>query len=297
MLRELIPILRLEEAAPEGGTTLAGGAGPTPAEPGSALDSPETYKDTWYAGTSEEIYGDPSLSAFKNADGAIDGTKVLKSYVHAQKTMGEDKIKIPTEKSSDEDWKQFHQKMGLPEKEEDYKIIPDGTEVRNQEFLDAFKEIAYGQGILPAQAKKVVEFYDSYNQSQIENYQKKAEMDMAEELNNIKTEWGDAYDTKIASAKKAIETFGNENFTKFLNETQMGNHPEMIKMFALIGEGMNNDEIKGDNIVPNGKYTPEEAQRKINDTMADLEGPYFNKGHANHEDAVREMSNLFAMIP
>ena len=255
-----------------------------------------TYEGDWYQGTSEDVYGDPSLAAFKDDDGKINGTNVLKSYVHGQREMGKDKVNIPGENATDEDKRAFQYKMGLPENKEDYKLLKEGEESQDKEFFDAFKTKAYELGIMPKQARALIDFYGEHSSAQLDVMDTKNKQGVADGINNLKTEWGDTYDGNINLAQRAIQTYADENFVNLLNESGMGNNPQMIKLFANVGKAMGEDTLKGDSIPGNGKLSPEEAQKQINTHMNDMEGPYHNSDHANHEIVNKEVQELFALI-
>ena len=52
---------------------------------------------------------------------------------------------------------------------------------------------------------------------------------------------GDNYDLKVEKAKRAISTFGTPELKEALEQTRMGNHPELIRVFARIGEKITED--------------------------------------------------------
>ena len=46
---------------------------------------------------------------------------LLKSYKHAQKLVGADKIPVPNKHATEEDWNEVFKRLGAPDKPEDYK--------------------------------------------------------------------------------------------------------------------------------------------------------------------------------
>ena len=50
------------------------------------------------------------------------------------------------------------------------------------------------------------------------------------------------FDAQLKVAQAAVEHYGGAEFKKFLNETGMGNHPDLIRAFAKIGR---NPEMRG----------------------------------------------------
>jgi hypothetical protein len=77
-------------------------------------------------------------------------------------------------------------------------------------------------------------------------------------LENAKAEWvksatadkefgGDKLNENLATAKKALETFGTPELRALLNESGLGNHPEIIRAFYRAGK-----QISEDRFVPGG---------------------------------------------
>lgn len=54
---------------------------------------------------------------------------------------------------------------------------------------------------------------------------------------------GDKFDANIVAAKSVLGKFGNEAFTKYLNETGLGSHPEMIRMMIKIAKEFGEDKL------------------------------------------------------
>ena len=59
---------------------------------------------------------------------------------------------------------------------------------------------------------------------------------------------GDKLQENMAIAKKALESFGSPELTKLLNESGLGNHPEIIRAFYRAGK-----QITSGNFVPSGQ--------------------------------------------
>lgn len=75
---------------------------------------------------------------------------------------------------------------------------------------------------------------------------------------------GDKFAEATGVAKMAVEAFFKPEFAKFLNDTGLGNHPEMIRGFLKIGS-----QMKQDGFVPGGKQTPDKGAQSFynNSTM------------------------------
>ena len=82
----------------------------------SEAPAPEVVSD-WRSGLPEDVAGDPSLADIK------DVSSLAKSYVHAQRMVGRDKVSIPQEGAGEDEWNSFYDRLGRPEKYEINKII------------------------------------------------------------------------------------------------------------------------------------------------------------------------------
>ena len=69
----------------------------------------------WKASLAEEIRADKSLAPIKDIN------SLAKSYIHAQKLVGVEKIPLPNKHATEEDWNVVYDKLGRPKSPEEYK--------------------------------------------------------------------------------------------------------------------------------------------------------------------------------
>ena len=78
----------------------------------------------------------------------------------------------------------------------------------------------------------------------------------AEVLEAARTEWansaksdkefgGDKLDENLATAKKALDTFGTPELRTLLNNSGLGNHPEVIRLMYRAGKAISEDTFVG----------------------------------------------------
>lgn len=114
-----------------------------------------------------------------------------------------------------------------------------------------FKELGLNQ----EQAQKLVDFQAAQVQA--------GQQGQLDAFNQLKTDWveqakkdpeigGAKFDENIGDAKRAISKFGNEGFTKLLNDFGMGNHPEVIRFMAKVGR-LTKEDNPDDSGTPVGK--------------------------------------------
>lgn len=65
---------------------------------------------------------------------------------------------------------------------------------------------------------------------------------------------GDKLDENLAVAKKARDAFATEGFRDFLEQTKLGDHPEMARFMYRVGKAMSEDSLV---TTGGGSKTPE----------------------------------------
>lgn len=137
--------------------------------------------------------------------------------------------------------------------------LEDGAQLNAETLKEVFEQ-AKELGLNKTQAQAFLESR-SVTQSMIED---KA----AAAVENLKQQWlkdfmndpeigGDKAVETAEHAKRAIDAFASESFKKTLDESQFGNHPEMLRMFSKIGQQMvaNDSFISGRTVVASKKST------------------------------------------
>jgi len=240
----------------------------------------------WKDALPEEVREDPSMQAIQSVD------NLAKSYVNAQKMVGSDKIIVPNKYAEDNEWNDVFTKLGLPEKSDDYDLTFKETDDFNKEFFGNFKDTAHGAGILPKQAQKLYDWYSETNTKMIDDYNKERQVNEQKAIDGLKSEWGSAYDSKLKAAHAAVNHYGDDKLTAFLDETGLGNNPNLIKAFSRMGESLSEDTFSDGGTKKFG-VAPDDAQAQINSIMADKKHPYHDKYNPSHKNAVDEVQRLF----
>lgn len=158
---------------------------------------------------------------------------------------------LPGEGSKDEDWNPVWGKLGKPEKPDGYQLKksdkwPEGIPYDENE-IGWFRNMAHRHNLTQKMAEGI---YNDYQELFIQAAKKQQEVLENEKnaaLETMKKEWGeDGWKTNLALAGKAMETFGGPELKKFLDDSKLGNHPEMIKLFVTLGKAVSEDSfVKG----------------------------------------------------
>ena len=76
------------------------------------------------------------------------------------------RISVPNDKSTPEEWNKFYSKLGRPEAIDKY-TIPEGLE--ETELLTNFKQLAFDKGLNDKQFNEIVDMFNNYEKGLVEN--------------------------------------------------------------------------------------------------------------------------------
>jgi len=237
----------------------------------------------------ENFREEKSLSNFNNMEDFV------KSYLHAQKLVGADKIPVPNKHATDEDWNEVFKRLGAPDTPDGYKYNFKDQEV-DENSVKAFNETAHRLGLLPKQAEGLIKFYNELNQNQSQSLEEQAAQAQMRTEAELKKEFGPQYAKRLDQAKKlAVNSLGED----FLNDTilkdgsRLGDNLTVIKAFSELADKLSEDPIiQGDG----SQYmTAKDIEKEI--TELTQEGSaYWNKTHPNHRKSVEEVLKLREML-
>lgn len=132
--------------------------------------------------------------------------------------------------------------QGQPVEYTDF-TVPEGVALDADalgEFVPFAKELKLNQ----EQAQRLVDMgsmiASKMQQSSIENWQKQTS-EWAEQTKADKEIGGKEFDANIGMALKAIETFGTPELKTLLDESGIGNHPEIVRFAYKIGKAIGED--------------------------------------------------------
>lgn len=133
---------------------------------------------------------------------------------------------------------------GAPEKYEDFNV-PEGMELDTElleEALPVFKELDLDQ----TKAQKLIDLHETFAKKAVAAQEEAWQTTMTEwkdQAKNDKEFGGQTFDASLATAKAAIDTFGNKEFKQMLEVTGIGNHPEMIRFLVKAGKPLQEHDI------------------------------------------------------
>lgn len=266
-----------------------------PAEPSGGAEPPaDVSGPEWAKGfkLDAEILNDPALQAIGDVEA------LTKSYVHAQRKIGQKGVLLPSENSTKEEWDTFYQKTGVPLEEQTYSAKFEFKEegAFDSGFNEDFVKKAHELRIHPSQAAQMYEFFENKSTTTAENFQKDMEEKSQQQLDALREQYGpDAYDVHLAKAQKLIKEEGGEEFLGYLKESGLGRNAQVVDAFMKIA-----NKFYGEEKIPRGKsdaaVTRDQAQQEINLVMGNFDDPYHRADHPDHKRRVDEVNKYFAKL-
>ena len=132
--------------------------------------------------------------------------------------------------------------------QEDFQIsVPKGYQA-DQGMIDGFKGVAKDLGLKGEQAQKVADWYFKATEQAAQQAQHKQEeqfVKWAEESKSDKEIGGKDFQANLNVALKAMRTYADKDAIDLINQTGLGNHKAMIRMFAKIGKALGEDKLPG----------------------------------------------------
>ena len=253
-------------------------------------DTPIT-PSSWKESISEEFRSDPSIEKFTEIDA------LAKSYINATKMIGQDKIVIPTNNSTEDQWNEVYQKLGRPESADKYQLDAKSKAVPiDENAVKQFAENAHKLGLNNKQAQGILEFYKNNMEQSAQQQSINTETAQADAEAQLRKEWGRSFDENI----KRAGSLAKANMTPELLDMQMkdgtrlGDHPEIIKGFANIANLISEDKIIGTE--QENMSQGRDLETEISTIVNDRNGPYWNRNHPDHDKVVQQVLTLRNMM-
>lgn len=148
--------------------------------------------------------------------------------------------------------KPAEQPEGAPEA---YEFTPPEGHVLDEGVIGKFSEVAKELNLPQDKAQKVLDVMAPAIAERQQAALQAMTSEWAETSKADKEFGGEKLGENLAIAKTALDKFATPEFTKLLNDTGLGNHPEVLRVFYRAGKA-----ISADTVVT-GKQAPAPADR------------------------------------
>ena len=251
----------------------------------------DTPISSWKDSISEEYRVDPNIEKFTEIDA------LAKSYINATKMIGQDKLVIPNNNSTDDQWSEVYSKLGRPESADKY-AFDINSEVVNldESAINSFAEQSHKLGLNNKQAQGILDFYKNNMEGTAQQSVIDTETAQAQAEQQLRQEWGRDFDGKVKQAGALAKANINPEVLdmQLQDGTRIGDHPEIIKGFAKIAGMMSEDKILGTE--SENVDTVKDIESEISALSNDKNGPYWNRNHPDHDKVVQQVYTLREML-
>ena len=250
-----------------------------------------TVAKSWKEAISEDLRNDPNISKFTELEA------LAKSYVNATRMIGQDKVAVPNNNSTEDQWNEVYNKLGRPESPDKYQLDAKSDVVPlDESAIKSFAENAHQLGLNNKQAQGILEFYKNSMEGSAQQNQVDMETAQAQAEQELRKEWGSNYESNIKKAGAVAKANMDANILdmQLKDGTRLGDHPAIIKGFANIANLMSEDKLvstESESVSQGIDYDAE-----ISKIVNDRDGPYWNKAHPDHDKIVQKVFNLRTMM-
>ena len=232
----------------------------------------------------EGLRDEPSLQTFDSVD------KLAKSYVNAVKKIGgnpDNLISLPQEGES---WDGLYNQLGRPERADGYDLGED-----DEGFLDNYKQFSHEIGLSQDQAENILGLYNDIQEEDFNAHQQGIKDLEVHSTIELQREWGKNFDGNMDYAKRAYSQFASPELSQVLDNTGLGNHPEVIKAFSKIGQLLGEESLAVGSGLGREQMSPQSAQEEIQALYSDKEfsKAYRDNRDPGHKTAMQKMDRLF----
>ena len=135
------------------------------------------------------------------------------------------------------------QAPAVPEK---YDLKLDDGSLLDAAYVEQFSQFAKEKKLTQDQAQEFLQREAQALNSFVQKQQQEFEKVQAEWVNQIKNDseiGGEKFNQSIELAHRALKQFASDSFLKELETTGYGNHPELVRVFAKIGNMIKEDKM------------------------------------------------------
>ncbi|MDJ0933992.1 MAG: hypothetical protein QNI93_01245 [Kiloniellales bacterium] len=179
-------------------------------------------------------------------------TEALRSYVELERRLGR-AVVLPGEGADAAEWRQFHRRLGVPERPEDYPVrfperldpgeADDALAERQGRFLAAMQAAGATPGVVQAALDwfgREVEGLEGAATSGRDRAEAAAE-------GALRRDWGPDYERNLALARRAVRRFGPEEGQGLAELTladgsRLGSQPGFLRLLAAVGGALLEDQ-------------------------------------------------------
>jgi len=263
--------------------------GLTVAETGLSDDQKSFINANFRGAMSEDYSTHASMADYQDLDGWG------KSHINQQKLIGGDKLPMPQDSWGKEEWADFNRKIGMPVDAKGYEL--EAHKTATEEDMEWFAELAHGKlNLSKKQANDLWNEINGRTGGAMEANQTKNQAALDEGMKTLREEWGTNFQPMVDATNKGLQRMDEDGrFRKFMKESGLNKHPEMLRFAHKVAASFNEDRVPGDTQSPmpmNKEQAKAQLNKIFSEAQKDPKHPLMNKKDPSHEDIVKKITKL-----
>lgn len=231
----------------------------------------------------DDLRNEPSLRNFDDVG------KLAKSYVHLVKKMGvpaEQLVRLPGPEGN---WDEVYNQLGRPADIGGYELDLDNPISRE------YAEGVHKLGLNKEQARQIYGWMNNKYQ-ELQNTQKDYRQEEIQRgLDELRRDWGQDFESQTKIARQAFLQLADADTVKAMEDSGLGNSPQMIKLFNRVGQILQEDGMLQNDVAFGDTGGKAGIQERLSQIMADG-SPYWDGQHRDHDRYVAEALKLRELL-
>ena len=259
-------------------------------QPSEQTATSEPVETSWRDSLPDDLRSNTSLEKFS------DVSTLAKSYINAEQMIGKDKMVVPGDNTTEDEWNDIYNKLGRPENSDGYELqmnLQEG-EVVDEQLYTAFKDAAHANGLSPKQAQGLLNFYNDISTEALNEQANSGVLAQEQSSRELREEWGRNYETNLNAASNVAKQFlGEDVFQIQLSDgSLLGDNATLIRGLSKIASIVSEDTLVGDK---NDVVSNAGVQEQLNNLTAQGTA-YWNKQDPNHDATVKKVLDLRELL-
>jgi hypothetical protein len=197
---------------------------------------------------------------------------LLKGFVETKAKVGAKGVTVPGRHATDGERSEFYKAIGRPDDPAGYEPadLPENFELPDDD-LGSLREFAHAQGLSKAQGEAMIAEYARRAAGGLDAQQQQRERFQAESIAALKKDYGEQLPKVLERAKLAIREIGGDTLAQAMNQTGLGDHPEMVRAWIKIADMIGDDPGLETGRANALNTAPIEARQQIEQMKSDHE--------------------------
>jgi hypothetical protein len=267
-----------------------------PPAPAAATQQPPA---SWYSSADPTIVGHLQNKGWDKLTPDQAALKAAQSHFEFEKLHGvpkEQLLRFPKDAADAEGWKNVYNRLGVPEKPDDYDFTTvkqaDGQPV-DKTFTDEVRALAHKLNLPKTTASLFAQELANRAEVESKNEQANYEAELAKEKATLKANWGQFATQNMIVAQDAARALGVTDADLAALEKGIG-YSRVMEMFRNIGQKTGDDKfVRSDTPGSDGVMSREQALSKLDILAKDTN--WYERFKAGDATTKREFDTLTAI--